>query len=123
MEATTRHRFPAVLRTAWRIVPAFAALLFLSACESMDSYGPGAGHFHTVVVDAGHGAYDRGARAVSGQPEKLLTLDTAQRLAKILRGKGFHVIETRPQETFIPLGTRAAISNAANGAIFVSIHY
>jgi len=123
MEATTRHRFPAVLRAARLALPALAALLFLSACESTDSYGPGAGRFHTVVVDAGHGAYDRGARAVSGQPEKLLTLDTARRLAKILRSKGFRVIETRPQETFIPLGTRAAISNATSDSIFVSVHY
>jgi N-acetylmuramoyl-L-alanine amidase len=123
MEATSRHRFPAVLRAALLAIPALAALLLLSACESTGSYGPGAGHFHTVIVDAGHGAHDRGARAVSGQPEKLLTLDTAHRLAKILRHKGFHVIETRPRETFIPLGTRTAISNKAAGAIFVSIHY
>lgn len=94
--------------------------IFFSACESYDS---GTGHFNTVIVDAGHGGHDRGARAISGLPEKMVALDTAQRLAKILRSKGFRVIETRTSDYFIPLGGRTAISNRSGGAIFVSVHY
>lgn len=123
MEAIHRRNFPAVPRAAFAVFAAIFLLFGFQGCESLDSYEGGAGHFHTVVVDAGHGGHDRGARAVSGSPEKILTLDTSQRLAKILRSKGFRVIETRPRETFIPLGTRTAISNSANGSIFVSIHY
>jgi N-acetylmuramoyl-L-alanine amidase len=101
------------------------SVLLLAGCESYSSgaYGPGAGHFTTVVVDAGHGAHDTGARAVSGMPEKLLTLDTARRLAIQLRKAGFRVIETRTTDYFVPLGTRTDISNKAGSAIFVSIHY
>lgn len=103
---------------------ALAAAVLLSSCSSpFGEYGSGAGHFDTVVVDAGHGAHDRGAKAVSGSPEKVVALDTARRLAKILRSKGFHVIETRTSDYFVPLGGRVAVSNRARSAIFVSVHY
>jgi N-acetylmuramoyl-L-alanine amidase len=86
-------------------------------------YRQGAGDFSTVIVDAGHGGFDRGGRPVSGTPEKVLALDTAKRLAKILRNNGFRVIETRTRDVFVPLGARTAISNRAADSIFVSIHY
>lgn len=96
---------------------------FLASCASSDGYGSGAGHFHTVIVDAGHGGHDRGARPVTGAYEKDLALDTSLRVARILRSKGFKVIETRTGDYFIPLEQRAATSNNQNGSIFVSIHY
>ncbi len=98
-----------------------AVLLLVSGCSN--DFGGGVGNFHTVVVDAGHGGADTGARAVSGSPEKILALDTAQRLAKVLRSRGFRVIETRQSGNFVTLGNRVAISNRASGAIFVSVHY
>lgn len=108
-----------------RLAPVLAAAVIgLSSCSSFNGgYGSGAGSFHTVIVDAGHGGFDRGARAVSGSPEKMVALDTARRLAKELRKNGFRVIETRPNDSFIPLGGRTAVANRTGGAIFVSIHY
>lgn len=77
----------------------------------------------TVVIDAGHGGYDRGG--VPGQriSEKDKTLDVAQRLKRILIGNGYRVIMTRDSDVFIPLGTRTSIANAYRNAIFVSIHF
>ncbi len=115
-----RHLEPAQLLSLLALA---VALLFLGGCASSGSYGSGAGQFHTVIIDAGHGGHDQGARSVSGMPEKVLALDTAQRTAKILRSKGFRVIETRSRDVFIPLDRRAEISNRESGAIFVSIHY
>jgi len=101
-----------------------AATVFLVGCaDSGGRYGPGAGHFDTVVVDAGHGGHDPGARAVSGSREKVLALDTAQRLTKILRSRGLRVIETRTTDYFVPLSRRVEISNRTGNAIFVSVHY
>jgi len=97
---------------------------FLASCASTGGdYGPGAGAFDTVIVDAGHGAHDRGAKAYSGSPEKLLTLDTARRLADILRRNGLRVIETRTSDYFVTLGGRVAISNRTGRSAFVSVHY
>lgn len=99
-----------------------ALLIFFNAgCEFAGTLGPG--RFDTVVVDAGHGGHDRGARAVRGQNEKDICLDTSKRLAAILRRRGFRVVETRTTDVFIPLGRRVAISNGTRNSIFVSVHY
>ena len=95
------------------------AVVFLTGCA-----GPGGiGRFRTVVIDAGHGGIDRGARGVDGSLEKKYALDTAKRVEKGLRRAGYRVIMTRKGDYFVPLPTRAAISNRQRGAVFVSIHY
>jgi N-acetylmuramoyl-L-alanine amidase len=103
-----------------RISLLLAAALF-AGCAS--PYKQGAGKFNTVVVDAGHGGFDRGGRPVFGAPEKVIALDTARRLANVLRSKGFRVLETRTRDVFLPLGSRTVTSNGARGSIFVSVHY
>lgn len=77
----------------------------------------------TIVIDAGHGGFDRGG--VPGQriSEKDKTLDVAQRLKRILQADGYRVIMTRDSDVFIPLPTRVAIANSYRGASFVSIHF
>ncbi len=80
------------------------------------------GRVTTVVVDAGHGGHDSGARSRFGM-EKHFTLDTAQRLAKHLRSAGYKVIMTRTADTFVPLATRAEMGARQKNAIFVSLHY
>lgn len=103
---------------------AAAAALALSSCQSTGgNYGPGAGFFHTVIVDAGHGGHDEGAHACSGAREKSLTLDTSRRLASVLRSNGMRVIENRTGDYFVTLGKRASVSNSTGQAVFVSIHY
>lgn len=76
----------------------------------------------TVVVDAGHGGHDRGARTPVGD-EKNFTLDVAERLKKRLEKEGFRVVMTRKGDVFIPLEQRAQIANRYRDAIFVSIHF
>jgi N-acetylmuramoyl-L-alanine amidase len=81
------------------------------------------GQSRTIVIDAGHGGYDRGG--VPGQriSEKDKCLDVAQRLKRILQAEGYRVIMTRDSDVFIPLPTRVAIANSYRGANFVSIHF
>jgi N-acetylmuramoyl-L-alanine amidase len=81
------------------------------------------GQSRTVVIDAGHGGFDRGG--VPGQriSEKDKTLDVAQRLKRILQASGYRVVMTRDSDVFIPLGTRTSIANSYPGATFVSIHF
>lgn len=103
------------------VLAAVAALaaFFLSGCA-----GPGGvGRFRTVVIDAGHGGIDKGARGIDGSLEKKYALDTAKRVERGLKRNGYRVIMTRRSDYFVPLPTRAAISNRQRGAVFVSIHY
>ena len=78
--------------------------------------------FRTVVVDAGHGGEDDGAHGVSGSREKDVTLATARKLAKELRGRGFTVIETRDTDETVELVRRTELANASAAGLFVSIH-
>jgi N-acetylmuramoyl-L-alanine amidase len=77
----------------------------------------------TVVIDAGHGGFDRGGIPGQRVPEKTMTLDVAQRLKAVLTAYGYRVVMTRDSDVFIPLGTRVAIANSYRDAIFVCIHF
>src|SRR5229473_7451063 len=79
--------------------------------------------FKTVVVDAGHGGKDSGAYRRYGPPEKMVTLDVAQRLNRKLRESQLKTVMTRDSDVFIPLNDRVAEENAQKNAIFVSIHF
>ena len=81
-----------------------------------------AGSFKTVVIDAGHGGHDRGG-SKGKVYEKWLALDTAMRLDRKLKAKGFRTIMTRTSDRFISLPGRAAKGNSYSNSIFISIHY
>jgi N-acetylmuramoyl-L-alanine amidase len=75
-----------------------------------------------IVIDAGHGGHDPGAKA-NGLTESELTLDVAQRLQKLLEKEpGFEVVMTRSTDVFIPLEERTAIANREQADLFLSIH-
>jgi N-acetylmuramoyl-L-alanine amidase len=77
----------------------------------------------TVVIDAGHGGFDRGGIPGQRVAEKTMNLDVAQRLKAVLTAYGYRVVMTRDSDVFIPLGTRVAIANSYRDAIFVCIHF
>jgi N-acetylmuramoyl-L-alanine amidase len=81
-----------------------------------------AGKVQTVVLDPGHGGYDKGAVCRYGC-EKDFALDVARKLRPLLLAKGFRVMMTREGDYFVPLEVRAKIANAARNSIFVSIHF
>jgi N-acetylmuramoyl-L-alanine amidase len=76
-----------------------------------------------VVIDAGHGGFDRGGIPGQRVAEKTMTLDVAQRLKSVLTAYGYRVVMTRDSDVFVPLGTRVAIANSYRNAIFVCIHF
>src|SRR5438876_12050715 len=80
------------------------------------------GRLETVVLDPGHGGYDKGQVSRLGY-EKDFALDVARKLRPILQAKGLRVIMTREGDYFVPLEVRAQIANRARDAIFVSIHF
>jgi N-acetylmuramoyl-L-alanine amidase len=78
--------------------------------------------FTTVVVDAGHGGEDHGARGPKGLLEKELVLDLARRLAARLAAQGLVVVMTRDGDRFVTLDERTRLANEAGADLFVSIH-
>jgi len=79
-------------------------------------------NFQHVVIDPGHGGMDPGSQGYD-LVEKELTLDLAQRLAKVLTGKGISTSLTRTDDTYLTLKERAEVANRLSGSIFVSIHF
>ena len=79
-----------------------------------------------VVLDPGHGGVDPGSAGPSGLREKDVTLQIANRLAALLRTRGYQVHLTRTRDTLISLADRPAFANRWKGdepgALYVSIH-
>jgi len=75
-----------------------------------------------IVIDAGHGGTDPGAKA-NGVEEAALVLDIALRVETLLKQQpGMQVILTRRTDVFIPLEERTAIANREGADLFLSIH-
>jgi N-acetylmuramoyl-L-alanine amidase len=77
-----------------------------------------------VVIDAGHGGRDPGARSVSGQVvEKDLTLALARELRdKLVERSRVRVAMTRDDDRYLTLDERASVARRLGAAMFVSIH-
>jgi N-acetylmuramoyl-L-alanine amidase len=76
----------------------------------------------TAVVDPGHGGEKEGAVSPRGDKEKDLTLAIARRVKRHLERLGARVVLTRTADTRVPLASRAAVANAVEADLFVSIH-
>ncbi len=75
----------------------------------------------TIVVDAGHGGHDNGARGGKSS-EKNHTLDISRRLRTYLQKRGANVLMTRDSDEFISLQGRSDFANARNADLFISVH-
>ena len=76
---------------------------------------------YLVVIDAGHGGSDPGAK-YDNVKEKDLNLDIAIRLNEILKDAGINTVMTRDKDVFVDLHERANIANRLKADLFVSIH-
>ena len=75
-----------------------------------------------IVLDAGHGGHDPGARG-NGMNEAELVLDVTLRLRDLLEKQpGIEVTLTRDSDEFIQLEERTAIANRTGADLFLSIH-
>jgi N-acetylmuramoyl-L-alanine amidase len=77
-----------------------------------------------VVIDAGHGGRDPGARSVSGEvAEKDLSLALARDVRSDLVKRGrVRVAMTRDDDRYLTLDDRAAVARRLGAVMFVSLH-
>ncbi|QOP45318.1 N-acetylmuramoyl-L-alanine amidase family protein [Sulfurimonas paralvinellae] len=75
-----------------------------------------------IVIDPGHGGKDPGAIGYRHYREKMVVLQIAKELKKILKSRGYKVYMTRDRDKFIKLRHRTKFANDKGADIFVSIH-
>ena len=77
----------------------------------------------TIIIDAGHGGKDNGARG-DYSFEKDICLDIAMRLGKKMEQEfpEIKILYTRTSDVYPAIKARADFANANRGDLFVSIH-
>jgi len=82
-----------------------------------------AGGLRTVVIDAGHGGEEEGAKGPNGTLEKNVTLSVSRRLKAALEARlGVRVVLTRDGDETVGLDERAAVANNNKADVFISLH-
>ena len=108
---------------AWLLAGVLSSCSIIGKGRLHSEYGdrPGAAGFKTVVLDAGHGGRDSGARA-NGIYEKNVCLDLVKRMEKDL-SRDFNVVLVRDDDTFVPLDDRVKKASRYGDAVLVSVHF
>jgi N-acetylmuramoyl-L-alanine amidase len=76
-----------------------------------------------IIIDAGHGGKDEGARSAGGIREKNVTLQYAKSLRDaLLRTGRYKVALTREDDTYLFLKERVQVARTHKGDLFISIH-
>ena len=77
----------------------------------------------TIVLDAGHGGEDPGARGRHGSREKDITLIIAKRLKSLIDSEpDMRAVLTRDADFYVPLPARVEKARRVKADLFVSVH-
>jgi N-acetylmuramoyl-L-alanine amidase len=77
----------------------------------------------TIVIDAGHGGKDSGAKGPNGLEEKKVVLAIAKRLSsKINQTSSMQAILTRERDEYVSLRTRLKLARQFHADLFIAIH-
>jgi len=77
-----------------------------------------------VLIDAGHGGKDPGAKSVYGDIEKTLNLKFARMIVSAINETGLcRAYLTRSGDQFLSLGRRVFLANQYGADAFISIHF
>lgn len=98
-------------------------IFFLLVLVSFSAMAFSADKPFTLVIDAGHGGHDSGAKG-SFSYEKDINLNVALAFGRYVERNcpDVKVIYTRKTDVFIPLHKRADIANKNKADVFISIH-
>ncbi|MBC7830006.1 MAG: TonB family protein [Chitinophagaceae bacterium] len=76
----------------------------------------------TVLIDAGHGGEDAGAKNDDGLMEKDLALAIARQINLAATAYNINVVMTRNEDKYPSLKERSAMAMAANASLIISVH-
>ena len=98
-------------------------IFILLVLISFSAMSFGADKRFTLVIDAGHGGHDSGAKGAFSY-EKNINLNVALAFGRYVErySPDVRVIYTRKTDVFVPLHKRASIANKNKADVFISIH-
>lgn len=76
----------------------------------------------TVIIDAGHGGEDAGARSQDGIAEKDLNLELTNKIAALNSNKNIKIITTRSDDRKVDLRDRVEMARKNKADLFLSVH-
>ncbi len=76
----------------------------------------------TVVIDAGHGGLDAGAKSSEGILEKNLSLEIAKKIKDFNTNDAIEIILTRADDAYMSPKEKAAFAKEKMADLFISIH-
>ncbi len=78
---------------------------------------------YVVVLDAGHGGSDPGARSVNGRWEKEFNLAVVRKVRDLLTNDPYlQLVLTREDDTYPTLDERVELANSLGADLFISVH-
>lgn len=98
-------------------------ILLMTIMIAVGSFACAASKSFTLVIDAGHGGHDSGAKGAMSY-EKNINLKVALAFGKYVERNcpDVKVVYTRKTDVFVPLYERAEIANRNKANLFVSVH-
>lgn len=108
-----------------RLVGVIFCILLSNICWLADAHAARQASikYYTIVIDAGHGGKDPGARGSSGIYEKEVVLQIAKGVAEeINRSKNMRALLTRKGDYYVPLRERLRLARKSKADVFISIH-
>lgn len=107
------------MSNTFKTVLIFCWIVFCSFAFKSDAEGG----IKVIVIDAGHGGKDTGARGRVAR-EKDIVLDITMQLARKIKSEipEVKVILTRASDKFVDLSERSNIANRRKADLFISIH-
>jgi N-acetylmuramoyl-L-alanine amidase len=106
---------------------ALPVILFLAAAFTLKTKKMTEPHLYadrqiTVVIDAGHGGTDNGAKAIDGSFEKDINLLLAQKVQAMNSNTNIKIVMTRDADIYMNPKEKAAFAVNAGADLFISIH-
>jgi N-acetylmuramoyl-L-alanine amidase len=105
-------------------LPIAASLFFLFAFRThgVNIEHPVVNNQYTVVLDAGHGGLDPGAKSAAGDKEADLNLQLVKRISALNKNPQIRFELSRDKDEFVKVQDRTIFANDKNADLFVSVH-
>lgn len=77
---------------------------------------------YTVILDAGHGGEDPGAKGADAVSEAKITLAIVKKIEALNTNPSIRFVLTRSQNEFVPLKKRVQLANEVSADLILSVH-